>query len=412
MRIAMVAACPFPANHGTPGAIRELSLHLGRLGHKVHIVTYPQHDATPIGGVQIHRTAGRTKQTDLITIGPSLQRLKFDARLVPLLIRVIRRYDIEIIHSHNYEATIAGAIAKWVTGRPLVYTGINSMADELPTYRFIRPDRLARGLGKILDHSVPRCADVVTVLSQGLKTYLGGLGLCEDRMIVVPPGVETQMFADGDGASVRGRYRISATTPVVAYTGALEAFQRVDILFDAMAEVVKRHPDVILLIVVNIRNEAAEATLKVHAARLGFASNVVFTDPVPLHELSDHLAAADVAVVPRPSGHSFPVKLLNYMAAGKAIVCAASSAGTLSHLDSGYVARDHDAADMADGIAWLITDPVARAKLGRNALAAARAKFDWPALAGGVAALYRQALSHGRIDPERLPPILRGSSQS
>ncbi|HAF16653.1 MAG TPA: hypothetical protein DCK99_23750, partial [Blastocatellia bacterium] len=39
--IAMVAACPFPANHGSAASIREMSDTLSEMGHNVHIVTYP-----------------------------------------------------------------------------------------------------------------------------------------------------------------------------------------------------------------------------------------------------------------------------------------------------------------------------------------------------------------------------------
>jgi glycosyltransferase involved in cell wall biosynthesis len=37
----MLAACPFPANHGSAGSIREMSDTLSDMGHNVHIVTYP-----------------------------------------------------------------------------------------------------------------------------------------------------------------------------------------------------------------------------------------------------------------------------------------------------------------------------------------------------------------------------------
>ena len=36
----MLAACPFPANHGTPGSIRELAEATADRGHEVHVVTY------------------------------------------------------------------------------------------------------------------------------------------------------------------------------------------------------------------------------------------------------------------------------------------------------------------------------------------------------------------------------------
>src|SRR5437868_9398966 len=38
--IAMVAACAFPANHGSPASVREMSDTLSQMGHAVHIVTY------------------------------------------------------------------------------------------------------------------------------------------------------------------------------------------------------------------------------------------------------------------------------------------------------------------------------------------------------------------------------------
>src|SRR5437879_1067471 len=40
LNVCVLAACPFPANHGTPGSIREMSEAVAALGHEVHIVTY------------------------------------------------------------------------------------------------------------------------------------------------------------------------------------------------------------------------------------------------------------------------------------------------------------------------------------------------------------------------------------
>ena len=56
--IAMVAACPFPANHGSAASIREMSDTLSDMGHNVHIVTYPfgQEDIR-VRRAKVHRTA-------------------------------------------------------------------------------------------------------------------------------------------------------------------------------------------------------------------------------------------------------------------------------------------------------------------------------------------------------------------
>src|SRR5207248_8889217 len=74
--IAMVAACPFPANQGTPAAIRDMPEELARRGHTVRVVTYPLSDNTPIRGVAIDRVH-QIGFKRVIKLGHSYQRLIF-----------------------------------------------------------------------------------------------------------------------------------------------------------------------------------------------------------------------------------------------------------------------------------------------------------------------------------------------
>ncbi len=56
--IAMVAACPFPANHGSAASIREMSDTLSDMGHNVHIVTYPTgQEEIRVRRANVHRTS-------------------------------------------------------------------------------------------------------------------------------------------------------------------------------------------------------------------------------------------------------------------------------------------------------------------------------------------------------------------
>ena len=409
-RVVMVAACPFPANHGTPGAIRELALNLVRQGHEVHVVTYPQYQDIPTDGIIIHRVSAPFMKPGDITIGPSAERLVYDFFLIPKLVQVIRKYNIEIIHTHNYEATIAGAVAKLFTRRPMVYTGINSMHDELPTYVSKRTRWLARGLGKTLDYLVPRTGNALMVLSDELKEYLTGLGVRKEKIVVIPPGVEVEMFAHGEPGNVRSKHNLDADTPVVLYTGALERFQRVDYLISAMVHVLQDVPDAKLLIVGNILNETARDEYKQQAADLGIQDSILFIDAVSLNQLPDYLAAGDVAVVPRPSCPGYPIKLLNYMAAGKAIVSFAGSAKAICHGFNGYVAENHNVADLAEGIKLLLTDKVLRNTLGQRARDSIPGVFDWETLAKGTAVLYDE-LKHnkGLLNRKRLGEYLKAS---
>ena len=142
--LAMVAACPFPANHGTPAAIREMSEELVRRGHRVRVVTYPLSDSTPISDVAIDRVR-QIGSNRVIKVGPSYQRLIFDFLLIFKLMHVVRRHRVDVIHAHNYEAALVAGIVGRLSGLPVIYNAINTMIGELPSFGFIRPRAVAVG---------------------------------------------------------------------------------------------------------------------------------------------------------------------------------------------------------------------------------------------------------------------------
>ena len=410
MRIVIVAACPFPANHGTPAAIRLLAINLAELGHDVHLVTYPQKDESlSTKGLKIHRVSIPFLKANHIAIGPSYRRLLYDFMIIFKLIKIIKNYDIQVIHAHNYESTIAAAIAKRVTGTPLIYNGVNSMADELASYDFIKPRKLAHFLGKLLDYIVPRTGDIITTLSDELKDYLQSLGIKEKRIIVIPPGVEIEIFDHGDGDRIRKLHGLS-NAPIVMYTGAMEAFQRIDYLLFAMQEVIKAQPAAKLLMVGNIRNTSATKKYTQMAKDLSIAENIIFIESVPLDQLADYLAAANVAVVPRPNCPGYPIKLLNYMAAGKAIVTFKGSAKAIFHGYNGYIAEDHNYASLAKGISLLLQDTNLQTVLGDRAKQSLYGVFDWETLARGTELLYRQVICNRRLlNKEAMGNYIKGS---
>ena len=76
----MVAACPFPANHGSAASIREISDTLVDMRHDVQIVTYAigQPDIK-VRRAKVHRIAPFRPETDA-KVGPSAREQQ-EARL-------------------------------------------------------------------------------------------------------------------------------------------------------------------------------------------------------------------------------------------------------------------------------------------------------------------------------------------
>src|SRR5438034_2685289 len=80
--IAMVAACPFPANHGSAASIREMSDTLSDMGHNVHIVTYPTgQEEIVVRRAKVHRTASFRPERNA-KVGPSAEKFLLDFKLL------------------------------------------------------------------------------------------------------------------------------------------------------------------------------------------------------------------------------------------------------------------------------------------------------------------------------------------
>ena len=113
LSVAMVAACPFPVNYGTPGAIRELSETLSEMGHDVHVVTYPDGQNLSVGKAVIHRV-GRHRPSHHVSAGPSKAKIFLDLSMLWETCLVVQRQKIQVIHAHAYEGALIGLFAKLV----------------------------------------------------------------------------------------------------------------------------------------------------------------------------------------------------------------------------------------------------------------------------------------------------------
>src|SRR5437773_92723 len=113
------------------------------------------------------------------------------------------------------------------------------------------------------------------------------------------------------------------------------------------------------------------------------------------------------AASPRAERSGFPMKLLNYMAAGKAIVASAGSAKGLRDGVTGRIVPDGDQAAFAAAVVELLSDAAARARLGAAARHAVEDARAWDGVLDRIETVYRNVLaarSAARTDPEASAP--------
>jgi 1,2-diacylglycerol 3-alpha-glucosyltransferase len=401
----MVAACPFPVNYGSPGAIRELAATLSEMGHDIHIVTYPDGQDLTVGKARLHRVTRKQRWNNAFTAGPSGDKFLLDFQMIGELFKTVRREKIEIIHAHNYEGVLIGLLGKILTGKPVIYQAVNLMSDELPTYRFIKPAIVAKYLGAVLDWFVPIFPDHIVAVTQELYNYLEKRGVPKKKLSMIPCGIIPAMFDNPNPHRFREKYGLGER-PVVMYTGITNFFQRIDYLLRSFPLVLKEVPSAMLMIVNPLEAAPNLPELQALARELRITDNVIFAGPHTLDELPDYLAMATVTVVPRPECPGHPIKLLNYMISGKPIVCSAGGAKFVTDMRDALIVPDHDWKAMGEAIVKLIREPELAKRLGTNARQNAIENFDWLAVSQRVAALYEGLLNKaGRQDNKTYKPV-------
>lgn len=403
-KVVMVAACPFPANHGSPASIREMSEALVEQGHEVHILTYPIKEDIPVTGPKIHRVSFPFLNKKRVKVGPALEKFVYDPLMVFRLIWLIWKYKIDVIHAHNYEGALIGWLAKLVTRKPMLYNAVNNMVDELVTYDFIWSKGFAMKLAKLLDKTIPFTGDYVTAVSDSLKDYLVKLGVKKEKIQVLPAGVNPGMFETSDKSTLRQKYGYGDDDNIVIYTGSLDAFQRIDYLLEATAVIKPKFDNLRLILAANIVNPKDLETIKAKIAELDIGDITEIVEGLKLEKLPDYLALADVATLPRTDCPGHPVKILNYMCGNIPIAGFTGAAKGLHHMKNAVLAEDHNIEQFAESIEWLLNRPAMAEKIATEARRTLGSLYEWDVLARGIAVIY-QMLRTG--DYESLQPELK-----
>ncbi len=362
MRVALVIAGPYPALRGSQVLVSHLALGLRQRGHDVHVVSY----------------GARRGQRP----GPRPGRLVLDAVLLARLWRVVRRERVDLLHAHNYEAAIASLVVGRATGRPVIYHGHSAHAEELPLYAASPlAQRWLGRLGRALDRQVPRRAAGCIAVSSDLAARLREAGVADGALVCVEPALAPgELEPAGDEPGEDG---------LVCYAGNLDGYQNLDALLSGFALVRARDPRARLRIV-------SHPDARAHAERLagrGCTAGVEIVLARSYGQVRLELRRAAVAVSPRSERSGFPMKLLTYLAMGKAVVASAGSAKGLVDGLTARVVPDGDVAGFADAVCSLLRDPAERTRLGRAARRSVEDGGAWTHALDGIEALYRQVVA-------------------
>ena len=199
-------------------------------------------------------------------------------------------------------------------------------------------------------------------------------------VLTLPNGANPTQFSPSiDGTAVRRRYGLDPQTVVAGWSGTLRSWHGVELLLRAAVE----RGSLNLLI---IGDGPDRSNIEASAQRLGVSHRVHFAGSVPRDQVAEHLAAIDIGVVADDrTGYASPLKLLEYMAMGKAVVAPDldNIRDVVTHGKEGLLFAPGSADALADCLDRL-TDPETRLALGRAGRARVVADRNWRAIAVSI----------------------------
>lgn len=223
-----------------------------------------------------------------------------------------------------------------------------------------------------------RDADLVVVPSQATASDCIANGIVEDRLRVVPWGIDVVSVAADAVAAARAQHGLDR--PYVLWTGTIEPRKNLPTLLKAFARV--RSGVDLVLVGPRGWNEDLDALLAPVRSRVhvvGF---------VPPDALAPLYAGASVFCYPSlREGFGLPV--LEAMAQGTPVVTSAGTSTEEVVGDAGRVVEPTDPVAVADAIESLLDDPDAAAALGDAGRTRART-FTWSRTARQLVAAYRE----------------------
>jgi glycosyltransferase involved in cell wall biosynthesis len=206
----------------------------------------------------------------------------------------------------------------------------------------------------------------------------------------------------GSGRAVRASLGLDAERPMVLYTGTFEAYQGLDLLFDAAAIVSRSRSDAVFVLVGGKRDQVERARRE--AAARGVADSICFIGERPAEEVPRYLDAADVLVSPRRTGTNTPLKIYQYLRSGRPIVATRLLTHTQVLSDEVALLTEATPAAFASGILQAIADRALAAELGRAARQLAETRYTYDAYlqktreaCGALAGIEPASIVAGRV---------------
>jgi len=253
-----------------------------------------------------------------------------------------------------------------------------------------------------------KAAAKIICISRDLKDHLHcRWGVDARKLTVLPCAADIEAFRPPHD-SERVRRNLGLTTePVIMWVGGFYPWHDLDLLLESFIQVLQRQPNARLVLV---GDGPVRPLLAQKVMQNGLWQAVIMTGAIAHTRVPEMLSIADVAVVPAapvPASHGgtgTPLKLFEYMAAGKAIVATALNQATEVIQDgyNGLLVEAGDVNGFAKALLTLLNNSLERDRLGNHARRHAIEQHSWEQYTQRLEVIYLNVLENTPSRPSYL----------
>ena len=356
--------------------VEEMVAALRGLGHEVTVVGPSFYAASSFGGES--RTVALLRRL-LPWVLAEVAELAYNLPAYRRLARAARAVQPDLLYERYNLFFLAGA---WLARRHRLryFLEVNApLAEERARHGALRLRRTAR----LAERHVWRSADCVLAVTAVLGRRITAAGVDATRIRVVPNGIVAERFAPAPPDAPE-RHPLT-----LGFVGFMRDWHGLDTVIRGLAG----HAGVPLRFEA-IGEGPARPGLQALAASLGVTERVRFAGLLPHDSIPAAVAGFDIALQPRVVDYASPLKLFDYMAAGRAIVAPdqPNIREVLEHERTALLFDPARPEAMWQAIARLAGDAALRRRLGIAARQdLLRRDFTWRGNAARVAAWARES---------------------
>jgi PEP-CTERM/exosortase A-associated glycosyltransferase len=362
-----------------------------------------------VEGWKFHRSACPPSRLDLL---PGLRYMREMTATARRLADLLDSFRPDVVHAHS---PVLNALPAMRVARrraiPVVYELRALWEDAAVDHGTMRAGSARYRASRALETYALRRVDHITTICDGLRNEIVARGIPPERITVIPNAVDVATFSIGSQRDelLRKRLGLEEST-IVGFAGSFYAYEGLDLLVDALSQLLSRGHDVRALLVGGGPQEQA---LRARVATRGLIDRVVFTGRIPHADVQRHYDLIDVLAYPRYRMRLTelvtPLKPLEAMAQGRMLV--ASDVGGHRELirdgETGFLFAAGDVSALTSAIERVLAARGSWPAIAKRARRFVETERNWTGSVARYASAYGAAVARGARAGSA--PALKGS---